>query len=93
MRYPSPLVAQDPSLRHFPRRLFATASQMLLPLAKRLRQKARPLPQAPLTELLDFAAQEKADSRKCVYLVTLPHLRQSHSSDGVKLVAPEVFTK
>ena len=33
---------------------------------------------------------EKADAKKAVYLVTLPHPQRSHSADGrVKLVAPE----
>ena len=66
---------------------------MSLPLAKRLRQKASSPPQAPLTELPDFATEEKSGSRKCVYLVTFPHPRQLRSSDGIKLVAPEVLTK
>ena len=66
---------------------------MSLPPAKRLRQKVSPPPQAPLTELPDFATEEKSGSRKCVYLVTFPHPRQVQTSDGIKLVAPETFTK
>ena len=37
---------------------------------------------------------EKADAKKSVYLVTLPHPIRSHSADGrVKLVAPERLSR
>ncbi len=62
---------------------------------RRLRFKTSPLSthQQCVTELGDWAAQEKPGSKRMVYLVTLSHPRKSHSSCGKRLVAPGTKTK
>ena len=68
------------------------------PQGKRLRLRGKTTPPQPvqlplLGPLPDFAADEKADGRKRVYLVTFPHPRKAQSQEGRPLVAPETLSR
>ena len=62
---------------------------------RRLRVKTKMLKpnQVPLVTVDDWEAEEKAGSRRQVYLVTFTHPKQSHSAYGKRLVAPGSMTK
>ena len=60
--------------------------------ARRLREKTPPPPQTP-TEFVTLPSEEGSSALRQVYLVTLPHPRQIHSSTGVPLVAPGSLSK
>ena len=71
---------------------------MALSKAHPVKRKRVPAKRAPpraeaQDDLPDFAAEERADARKCAYLVTLPHPNATMSSDGFRLVAPENLSR
>ena len=64
---------------------------------KRLRLRAKTTPVVTQTSVVShanqYAADEVANSRKSVYLLTFPHPRQDRSKDGVRFVAPGTLTR
>ena len=64
-----------------------------LPFSKRLRLRSKtPLPQTPVVGISLGAEASKKQGRS-VYLVTLPHPKQTRSECGRTLVAPESMSK
>eukprot|EP00973_Karenia_brevis_P080296 11137811-Karenia_brevis.AAC.1 len=74
---------------------------VIMATRRRLRGKTPPLPsqqtqqsaQLPLPQAPDFGDEAQGDSKKKVYLITLPHPVQPTASTGEALVAPSSLSK
>ena len=88
------IILQKKPKSHCPNRFHSMVFETATP-AKRIRLNRKTTPDLPEPQLSlpDFDSQEHSDARKSVYLVTLPHPKSTHSTDGYPMVAPEAFKK
>ena len=83
------------AIRHRLRRKTPPPMQVTPEPRRRLRSKTPPPTpsQGALPQPVDVGAEAPDESKRRVYLITLPHPTQSHASTGERLVAPSSFSK